>query len=561
MKQNVLFLLIGLICIGGLSWGEEPVTTSPTVTIGSTRWYSQDIAHEDLLKIAQKENKPILTVFSAVWCGPCQQLKETALKKDEFKSVADKVILQYVEQTTPKGQAYCQRFAVRGYPTLKIFSPEGEQLEEAGQPERTPEGFSLWIDKVKSGDNIYTHRKNVKDHPDDLAARMKLARSIGHSQMEETFTHLDVILNSNNAANKYPDTHQEAMEQKGQLAGYYLSQLGYNRTKGSPSRPSLTTLPEYPALKKHMDLLLEHCVPDKFRFAMKENWLYTFTKWYATTEEYAKVVDLFEKYGREGETVNWDKYRIGVEEVLQAYGKLEQTPKLAELLAGYRDHILANGSLAGDMGTSYSYLGAQRALIDLYLEQNKREEAEKQLILLMNDFKENKINRHDLLLMHFYGNKEKLAIPYFLPMAEAALKASTSKERYAYYFYYGGLLTAAGEKDKAKKLFIGGLEDPQLVAGLPADQQALMKAQMIHGLAENELFDAEALRVGEELLQKQRTASTLSAVSKLKAGTGDAVGAVRLLEEAKTLETDAQKKADYDKRITDLKAKPEKSVQ
>ncbi len=78
---------------------------------------------------------------------------------------------------------------------------------------------------------------------------------------------------------------------------------------------------------------------------------------------------------------------------------------------------------------------------------------------------------------------------------------------------------------------------------------------MIHGLAENEIFDPETLRVGEELLKKQRTVSTLSAVSMLKAGLDDAAGAIALLEEAKSLESDAQKKADFEKRIADLKQK------
>lgn len=555
MNRKLVSLLIGLVSLLGLSWGEGPNVTDAMVTIGSTRWYSQEIAHEDLLLIAQKENKPVLTVFSAIWCGPCQQLKETAFKKDEFKSVAAKVILQYIEQTTPKGQAYCQRFAVRGYPTMKIFSPEGNQLEEAGQPERTPEGFSIWIDNVKSGDNIYAHRQSVKNHPDDLTARMKLARSIGHNQLEETFAHLDAILNAEHAAAKQPDIFLEAMEMKAQLAEYHLNQISYKRAKDPKNCPSVITLPEYPALKLHMDHLYESYIPDKFRFSLKKGWIFTFTKWYVTTEEYTKVIELFEKYGRDQESVNWVRTKNCIEAVIKAYGKLEQYEKMNQLLAAFRKQILSDGSLAGDMNTSYAYLGAQRALIDLFLEQNNRGQAEEHLVQLLTDFQTTKVDRHDQLLMFAYGSKEKLALPYFLPKAEAALKAATSKDRYGYYFIFGKMLTASGQKDKAKALFIGGLEDPELIAGLPADQQALMKAQMIHGLAENEIFDPETLRVGEELLKKQRTVSALSAVSMLKAGLDDAAGAIALLEEAKSLESDAQKKADFEKRIADLKQK------
>lgn len=555
MNRKLVSLLIGLVSLLGLSWGEGPNVTDAMVTIGSTRWYSQEIAHEDLLKIAQKENKPILTVFSATWCGPCQQLKETAFKKDEFKSVADKIILQYIEQTTQKGQAYCQRFTVRGYPTMKIFSPEGDQLEEAGQPVRTPEGFSLWIDKVKSGDNIYTHRKNVKNHPDDLAARINLARSLFDVDVQEGFDHLDFIISRTDLSTTNPAIYQEAMELKTGRIDYLLSALQWKNKNRSNELPGVKTLAEYPALRKHMETVYESWAPDKFKYLLKKNWLYTFINWYATSEEYSKVIELFEKYGSAGETVHWDKIQNCFGDVLLAYLKLRQDNKMEKRLAEFRDHILSDGSLASDMNTSYAYLSAQQVLINHYLKQNQRRQAEKHLIQLMNDFQKANVNRHDQLLMYLYGSKEKLALPYFLPMAEAALMASTSKDRYSHYLIYGEILTAAGQKDKAKKLFIGGLEDPELIAGLPADQQALMKAQMIHGLAENEIFDPETLRVGEELLKKQRTVSTLSAVSMLKAGLDDAAGAIALLEEARSLESDAQKKADFEKRIADLKQK------
>ena len=274
MKQKLVFLLVGLVGFVGLSWGVEKDASAPTVTIGSTAWYSQEIAHEELLKIARKEKKPILTVFSALWCNPCRHLKEETFKKGAFKTVAEKVILQYIEQTTPNGQAYCEQFAITSYPTMKIFSPEGEQLEEYGMPERSVEGFNQWIDKVKSGDHLLAARRNVEKNPHDLAARMKLARSIGYYRMEEAFTHLDAILDSDQAAKPRPDSFHEAMELKGQLAAYYLNQLSYNRAKGSSSRPSVTSLPEYPALKRHMDRLFESYVPDQFRFSLKENWLY-----------------------------------------------------------------------------------------------------------------------------------------------------------------------------------------------------------------------------------------------------------------------------------------------
>lgn len=561
MKKTVLIPIFLLMSLFLQSQHEASSSDPLKITIGSTEWYSEAIAHEDLLKIAHKENKPILTVFSAAWCGPCQQMKKTAFLDEGFRKVADQVILQYIEQTTPQGKVYCQRFAVRGYPTIKMFSPTGEQLEEEGTPERTAAGFLTWVSKVKAGDNLFETRRKAREKPDDPGVRLKLAKSLGHHGLEESHRHLNQILADPDLEKKSPDLFQEAMELKGQLAEYHLSQLSYSRATGPGSYPPIQTLPEYAALRRHMDHLFQLWAPDKFRFSLQKNWLYTFMTWYAKTGEYERLTAIFEQYGRHDRQVDWEKCSNSIEHVMKAYGQLGQVEKMTALLDEFRRHLLDKGNLNQDMYAGYAFVGAYRALIDHHLERNHPKEAEAVLAAALADLKANQISAFDQLFLHFYGIEKKLAPSLFLDQAEADLKASTSKDRFARYFTLGSLLCAAGQRDRARVLFESGLEDPQLIAGLPEDQQALMKAQMIHGLAENGFFDEAALKLGETLLAKQRTPSTLSAVASIRAGLGHQSEAILLLTEAKGLSRDPEKIAGYEKKISELQLKTKKAAE
>lgn len=117
--KKLLLVLFGLMIFSAAGFAQR----GKTEAIGKFSWYTEQNNWEKILQIAQKANKPILAVFSATWCGPCQQLKTSLLKSDEFKKVADEVVLLYIEQTTKEGAAYNSKYKVIGFPSFRIFSP------------------------------------------------------------------------------------------------------------------------------------------------------------------------------------------------------------------------------------------------------------------------------------------------------------------------------------------------------------------------------------------------------------------------------------------------------
>ncbi|MCP5103638.1 MAG: thioredoxin family protein [bacterium] len=155
-----------------------------TMQIGKMSWYTEHNTFDDIVKIAKKENKPILAVFSATWCKPCQHVKKYVLAKDEFKKVADKMVLLYIEQTDPKAAAYINKFKVMSYPTFTFFTKEGKELE-TGHPERTVDGFLKWIDDINSGNSFYELSEKLKEEPGNRKIMMKLAGKMGWQQRDE----------------------------------------------------------------------------------------------------------------------------------------------------------------------------------------------------------------------------------------------------------------------------------------------------------------------------------------------------------------------------------------
>ncbi len=144
MKKCVLIIQVLLLLTGLLAAREK------TVKIGNYSWYTEQNNWEDLLAIAEKENKPVLAYFTAVWCGPCKGVKKNVLETAAFKTVADRALLVCIEQTQSKSQTYLRRNGVRAFPTFKLFSPKGNLYENA-LTERSVKGLQTWITAAKSG--------------------------------------------------------------------------------------------------------------------------------------------------------------------------------------------------------------------------------------------------------------------------------------------------------------------------------------------------------------------------------------------------------------------------
>jgi thioredoxin-related protein len=88
--------------------------------------FSSDIAATEAK--ARAEGKPILWDFGAIWCPPCNELKETVFGMPAFLDKAKRFELVEVDVDSPKSWPAKDRFRVGGYPTIVFTDSRGKEI-------------------------------------------------------------------------------------------------------------------------------------------------------------------------------------------------------------------------------------------------------------------------------------------------------------------------------------------------------------------------------------------------------------------------------------------------
>ncbi|MDH5539099.1 MAG: thioredoxin fold domain-containing protein [Rhizobacter sp.] len=78
--------------------------------------------------LARQEVKPVFVYWGASWCPPCNQVKSTIFNRLDFIERSRAFVPVYVDGDSPGAQRLGNRFNVRGYPTMVLFSPQGAEL-------------------------------------------------------------------------------------------------------------------------------------------------------------------------------------------------------------------------------------------------------------------------------------------------------------------------------------------------------------------------------------------------------------------------------------------------
>jgi len=278
MKKLSIVLLI--ISVALALWAGD----KKSFKIGKYEWLTEENTFEEVVKIAKKAKKPILAVFSAKWCGPCQAVKKTVFNKDEFKGISDKVVLLYIEQTTKKGVVYNKKYNIVAYPTFKIFSKDGVMLD-TGRPERTVKGFLKWIDDVKGGNNFYVMSEKLKQNPNDREILLKITKKMGMGDLNKVIEYLNKVIVLN--PNFNDKLTKEAYEG---LGSYVCRNYPYNGTKSEMEAYAKKYTPTY-------EKIIKAYYPDKFEYNLKGNYgMSIILEWYNMAGDFKKSAYYFNDF-------------------------------------------------------------------------------------------------------------------------------------------------------------------------------------------------------------------------------------------------------------------------
>lgn len=77
---------------------------------------------------ARREHKPLMIVFSTIWCPYCNQLEEEIYPTPEFQSVAKKFVLLWMDGDTRASWELGSRYPFDGFPTIVFTTPSGDEI-------------------------------------------------------------------------------------------------------------------------------------------------------------------------------------------------------------------------------------------------------------------------------------------------------------------------------------------------------------------------------------------------------------------------------------------------
>lgn len=129
---------------------------------------------DEAKKTASTTNKPILAVFSAEWCGPCQYMIENVFPQSEVITALGAWVPVYIDVDKDDNPELATRYDISGYPTFVMLNSKGQE-EARMSGARESEDFISDLEKFSALARLAGEvRAELSQNPEDPALWKKL---------------------------------------------------------------------------------------------------------------------------------------------------------------------------------------------------------------------------------------------------------------------------------------------------------------------------------------------------------------------------------------------------
>jgi thiol:disulfide interchange protein DsbD len=98
---------------------------------------------------AAKEGRPLFVHFTAEWCLPCEELRETVYPAPAVARRLERFVRAEIDVESLEGEKTARRYGVQTVPVLMTMTPQGEELRSLRVVgARTPSELAVVLDKA-----------------------------------------------------------------------------------------------------------------------------------------------------------------------------------------------------------------------------------------------------------------------------------------------------------------------------------------------------------------------------------------------------------------------------
>jgi len=141
MKRRFLLTLTATSCAGLLVHSKSIAGDFPK---GSPAFETK---YQSALAESKKTGKPLLVVFSATWCPPCQANKKKVYPSAAVQPYHNKFVWAYLDMDDAANQKVAEEFGVNGIPHIQFLDKNGKSLDKVVGGTQ-PEAFARKLEEI-----------------------------------------------------------------------------------------------------------------------------------------------------------------------------------------------------------------------------------------------------------------------------------------------------------------------------------------------------------------------------------------------------------------------------